>query len=71
MDICNFYIELGCGYAPPVNCTIQRAIVLEGFYFWIVPGVLQSEREPAEWVKLLKEPFCTSGTEVKLLSCES
>jgi hypothetical protein len=71
MDIRDFYIELGCGYSSPVNDTIQRTIVLEGFYFGIVPRVLQSEGEPAEWVKLFKEPFCPPRTEVKLLSCES
>lgn len=71
MDIRDFYIELRCGYTSPVNYTIQRAIILKGFYFWIVPRVLQSKGEPTEWVKLFKEPFCLPRTEVKLLSCES
>jgi hypothetical protein len=54
MNIHNFYIELGCLLVTPVNCTIQRAIVLKGFYLWVVPWVLQSEGESAERAELFK-----------------
>jgi len=44
------------GYASPVSHAIQMAIVCKGSYFWIVPGVLQSEGEQGEWVSTPRRP---------------
>jgi hypothetical protein len=48
MNIRYFYIEPGCRIVAPVNRTIQRAIILKGFYLWVVSGICQLECKPAE-----------------------